>query len=107
MKENLDLISDIFIENQMYSGRMISHSKTLYRMEHPDNELYFNANIFTEEDGKVWWGDLDYTLDKERLEAITKQIGKKLYILREMDGRVDNEVLDVEKIKERAKQIVR
>jgi hypothetical protein len=103
---NKDLITDVFLDYGLYSGRMIGYSKTVYRMEHPDNELYFNANIFTEEDGKIWWGDIDFTLDEEILQKIAELIGKKLYILREMDGRFENENLNVEKMKERAQQII-
>jgi len=70
---------------------MISGSKSGYRERNPNNEVYFNANIFTLEEGKVWYGDLDLTKDLSILETIAKSIRKDLYILREMDGRFENE----------------
>lgn len=73
------------------NGRMISRSKLTYRERNPDNEVYFNANIFILCEGKVFYGDLDVTKDREVLETIAKTIDKDLYILREMDGRFENE----------------
>ena len=85
------LISEAFYSNGFHIGRMISGSKSGYRERNPENEVYFNANIFTLEEGKVWYGDLDVTKDLSALEEITKTIGKDLYILSEMDGRFENE----------------
>jgi hypothetical protein len=72
---------------------MISHSKSTYRQRNPDNEVYFNANIFVLGEGKVWLGDLDITKDRETLQKIATEIGKDLYIVRELDGRFENENL--------------
>ena len=33
--------------SDLKQGRMISQSKSGYRMQHPDNVIVFNANIFT------------------------------------------------------------
>jgi len=85
------LISESFRNNGFHIGRMISGSKSGYRERNPNNEVYFNANIFTLEEGKVWYGDLDLTKDLSILETIAKSTGKDLYILREMDGRFENE----------------
>jgi hypothetical protein len=48
--------------------------------------------------GKVWWGDLDLTLDWERLEKIATALNKSLFVLREMDGRFENEKRNNEEI---------
>jgi hypothetical protein len=72
---------------------MISYSKSTYRRKYPDNEVYFNANIFVLGEGKVWLGDLDVTKDREILQKIATEIGKDLYIVRELDGRFENENL--------------
>jgi hypothetical protein len=72
---------------------MISYSKSTYRQRNPDNEVYFNANIFVLGEGKVWLGDLDVTKDRETLQKIATEIGKDLYIVRELDGRFENENL--------------
>lgn len=68
----------------------------------PENEVYFNANIFVLGEGKIWYGDLDVTKDMDRLENIAKELGKDLYILREMDGRFGNEELKDSEIITRA-----
>ena len=87
-------------------GRMVGFSKTLYRQRYPNNEIVFNANIFTKSSGKIWWGDLDLTLDEEKLKEISKEMGEPLYILREMDGRFENESLNFEEVEQKAIKII-
>lgn len=101
-----DKYDDIFRKNGLHVSRMISFSKSFYREEYPDNEVYFNANVFTLEDGKIWYGDLDLTLDTEKLKDVSKEIGKKLYVLYEMDGRFENEKQSKSWIKEKAVAII-
>ena len=87
-------MESIFENEKLFSGRMLSFSKSGYRDQFPDNEVYFNANIFVLGEGKIWYGDIDVTKEKEQLENVAREIGKDLYILREMDGRFGNENLD-------------
>ena len=82
-----------FIQKGLGNGRILSFSKSSYRKENPDHEIYFNANIFTLEDGKIWFGDLDLTKDIDQLKEISESLGKSLYILREIDGRFENDKL--------------
>ena len=84
-------LNECFKENGFYSGRMISDSKSRYRMQNPNSVCYFNANIITVKDGKVWWGDLDLTKDGEKLKKIADEAGVILYVLKELDGRFENE----------------
>jgi len=86
-------IRQTFWDNNFISGRMISGSKSGYRDRFPENEVYFNANIFLLGEGKVWYGDLDITKDREELQKIAKTLGKTIFVLREMDGRFENETL--------------
>jgi len=92
----------IFRNHGMSAGRMISSSKSFYRSEFPDHEVYFNANIFTLSEGKIWWGDLDLTIDRNSLQEIASDLGEDLFILREMDGRFENESLPQSEIISRA-----
>lgn len=92
----------IFENNGFMLGRMISYSKSGYRDRFPENEVYFNSNIFLLGEGKIWYGDLDVTKDREILENIAREIGKDLYILREMDGRFENENLNDSEIIKRS-----
>lgn len=74
-------------------GRMIGSSKSGYMAKHPDHVVVFNANVYTKDPiVKVWYGDLDLTTDAEKLKELSRTIGFNLYVLREMDGRFDNEV---------------
>lgn len=85
-------IYEIFKKNIGMAGRMITQDKMDYEYAHPDNEIYFNANIFVEGSyGKVWYGDIDFTLDEPKLKLCAKMIGKPLYLLKELDGRFKNE----------------
>lgn len=71
-------------------GRMVGGSKSIYSYDNPKNVIVFNANIATEKDGKVWHGDLDLTLDHEKLVNLNKKIGK-FYVFYESDLRFGKE----------------
>lgn len=68
------------------AGRMISASKSGYSRAHPDNLPVFNANVCTD-DGKIWFGDLDLTVDEPKLVELARTLGRKIYVLPELAGR--------------------
>lgn len=92
MKETIHFFED----NNLYMGRMISGSKSGYINAHRDHDVVFNANVFVEGLGKVWYGDLDITLDAGKLQNISNEMGKKLLVLREMMGRFERENISFE-----------
>ncbi len=96
-------MSDFFIKCGFNLDRMVSFSKSSYIEKYPDNEVYFNANIFVLGEGKVWYGDVDVTKDMDSLQNVAREIGKDLYILSEMDGRFENENLDDSEIIRRSR----
>jgi hypothetical protein len=71
-------------------GKMISASKGQYNFDNPDNFVIFNANVCTET-GKLWHGDLDLTLELDKLIQAATELDLTLYILYEMDARFENE----------------
>ena len=73
-----------------YRGKMISSSKSGYMKRFPENLVIFNSNVCTEE-GKIWYGDMDITLSYKDLTNLSKELGKIVYVLRELDGRFENE----------------
>lgn len=83
------MILQVFKDHQLFLGRLIAPSKSQYRMDHPGHNVVFNANVFTLEDGLIWSGDLDLTLDSERLQIIAEKINKKIYVTREFYGNLD------------------
>lgn len=87
-------IKELLRNNDFAIGRILSMSKSGYRDANPNSVVYFNANLVTAKDGKIWYGDLDLTKDSETLKAIAEEAGVILYVLREMDGRFENEELD-------------
>jgi hypothetical protein len=91
-------ISKVFIQHDLMWGRMISASKSDYLQKNPENDVIFNANIFMLNRGKVWWGDLDLTLEWNSLEKIASYFGESLFVLRELDGRFENEERSNEEI---------
>lgn len=105
-KEIYGEILGSFYENGLISGRMISGSKSGYRKLYPNNRVYFNANIFVLGEGKVWFGDLDLTKDRELLEQISISCGKKLYVVPEMYGRFGNENKDDSYIIEHTVEVI-
>lgn len=82
---------EILNELGFYNGRLISGSKSTYRKKLPDNLVLFNANIFTEKFGKIFYGDIDLTKDQSALKYISLELNETLYVLNEMDGRFGNE----------------
>ena len=103
----MEEILEKFRENDLPIGRMISWSKSGYLESNPENLVCFNANIFTLDEGKIWHGDIDITKEQEKLEHVSAQLGKPLYILREMDGRFGNEELSQKQIIERAIAVIK
>jgi hypothetical protein len=81
---------ETIIEKLGLPGRMISGSKSGYRERYPSNLAIFNANLCIES-GKIWFGDLDLSLEKEKLVEISSEMGETVYVLYEMDGRFEHE----------------
>lgn len=82
-------------------GRMISHSKSGYVAMYPENLAIFNANVIymrsdSKDPEKVWYGDIDLTLSRDKLKMVAEIENVDIYILYEMDGRFGYE--DVPKI---------
>lgn len=87
----LDEAREVAIEVLGWPGRMISQSKSGFRERHPDHAAVFNANLCVEA-GKIWFGDLDLTIDEPLLLELANQLDEQIYVLREMDGRFKNEL---------------
>jgi hypothetical protein len=79
----MNKIEEIFIKHRFNTGRMISGSKSGYRHRHPENEVIFNARIFTPKKHLIWWGDLDITLDYKKLQEVCNEINEELLITTE------------------------
>jgi hypothetical protein len=84
-------------------ARMIAGSKSSYWGKYPDHLIYFNANIITKSHGKIWHGDLNLTLDGDKLKIVAEEIGEPIYVLYEMDARFGEENLPTDKLIKRAK----
>lgn len=72
-----------------FPGRLMTGSKSGYCKTYPENAALFNANLVVPEgDGfsKIWNGDLDLTLDGEKILKLSEKIKLPIYVLREMDA---------------------
>jgi hypothetical protein len=76
-----------FEKRNFYLGRMISGSKSGYRRAYPDNDVLFNANIFSPSGRNKWYGDLDITKDAKVLQEICDELQEELIVVPEMLGR--------------------
>jgi len=65
-------------------GRMIAYSKSSYHHEHPDNIIYFNAQIHDKKRKFIWAGDLDITKDRVILEKIAEESDEMFYVTPEL-----------------------
>ena len=81
--------SEAFKAHGLSFGRCFG-SKSGYASARPKAEVIFNANVFTKNRGKVWWGDLDLERDKPALEKVARKIRSRLFVVREHDGRFEN-----------------
>ena len=98
---------EIFEKHGFYPGRLLSGSKSGYHNQYPNNTVVFNGNIITEKAGKIWYGDIDVTLEFDQLKEIADEIGQDLYILREMDARFENENAGFDYWKENAVTVIK
>jgi hypothetical protein len=98
--------SEIFEKHDFWMGRMIGGSKTTYRNSHPKDNIIFNANIITKLSGKVWYGDLNVTLDFDKLRDVADELKEDLFILSEMDARFENENKPITELIKKAKIII-
>lgn len=69
-----------------YPGAMLSGSKKAA----PELNVVWNANVFANK-MKIWYGDLSITEKSQQLQYIADDLNCKIYVLREFDGRFDNE----------------
>lgn len=91
----------IFKKNDLIFGRLVSSSKSLYRKKYPNHKVIFNARIYTKDDYEkykntdikdwfkgqeleIWYGDLDLTLDKNKLLKISKELNQNFVITNEL-----------------------
>lgn len=74
-----------------WPGRLITSSKGRYSFCNPENIIFYNANIYTVKGEKIWHGDLDLTHDCKKIKKLSRRLLQPLYVLREIDGRFDNE----------------
>lgn len=98
---------EVFKNHGLNPDRMLSGSKTGYYSQHPNNLVVFNGNIIIEKHGKIWYGDIDITLEEDKLQAIANELCRDLYILREMDARFENENAGMEYWKKKAVTIIK
>ena len=74
-----------------YPGKLLSGSKSRYREKYPTHKVAFNSNLCTKEYGKIWFGDIDATIDTAKLEKLADELKVSIYVLYEMDGRFEYE----------------
>lgn len=93
--------------HKLFKGKGLPHgrcfgSKSGYWMSNKDHITVFNANVLREIRGerwkfwvrryeKIWYGDLDITLDEEKLKELARELKCRLVVLRENDARFDTE----------------
>jgi hypothetical protein len=94
-------------------GKMLSMSKGAYSFYHsykeesfeefseqlyfkkiktqPKNIAIFNANVLTKAGEKIWYGDIDITLELSGLTSLAKKLHTSIYVLYESDARFGKE----------------
>lgn len=80
---------DIAVKHLGHNGCMLSGSKSSYLHANPKNVVFFNANLYNAEGIKIWYGDLDITKSRAKLQELAKTLGETLYVTREMPFRFE------------------
>ena len=83
----------LFRDAELPNGRILSISKSDYVDANPNSVVYFNANIITISNGKIWYGDLDLTNDAEALKQVAKELGETIYVLKNIDCILEAELI--------------
>jgi len=66
-----------------HSGKMLSGSKGQYNWDHPDNLVVFNSGVSDANGRYLWHGDIDITLEEDKLKRLAKVIGQTIYVFYE------------------------
>lgn len=103
MKLSKEQVLDELQKGGFHVARMLSGSKSYYSSKYPNNVVFFNANMVDEKIGKVWYGDLDLTVDSKKIIKIAKKLKTTFYILSERDGRFENESKSARKLIKKSK----
>jgi len=90
-QEQQALLFEMACEVFGYPARLLSGSKSAYRERFPGHKVAFNGNLCTKEYGKIWYGDIDVTLESKALDELAQKAGVDVYVLYEMDGRFEYE----------------
>ncbi len=85
-----DKVNKIAQKHLGYSGRLLCGSKSTYRRKYPEHYVLFNANLFTINYGKIWYGDIDLNIDKNKIVKISEQLKETVFLIPEWEGRFDN-----------------
>jgi len=84
-------LSDVVVNTLGRTGKMLSGSKGQYRYDHPNHMVYFNANLVLSDGTKLWYGDLDITVQEIDIRALAAKLSKTIHILPEMAARFEFE----------------
>lgn len=72
-----------------WAGRMVGGSKSEYMRRYPSHVVFFNANLYGSDAAKLWFGDLDFNQDTDKLQHLADQLGETLFATREMPFRFE------------------
>jgi hypothetical protein len=70
-----------------FMGTMVSASKSSYHDRNPTHQVFFNANLYDSKAAKLWYGDLDLTKSRDRVQALCNALGERIYVTREQPYR--------------------
>jgi len=81
INNNVDFLK-LFSSFNLNNNRCLG-SKSLYRKNNKWNTVIFNSSIFVKEKNdfiNIWFGDIDISLEGDKLKKISKLISKELYV---------------------------
>jgi hypothetical protein len=81
------LVSEIAALVGLPHDRMVGPSKTGYRREYPDHFVMFNATLTDWAGTRLWWGDVDLTLDEAKLADLARRLAMPVHVFFEHESR--------------------
>lgn len=76
-----DLTFKLFTAKDLYLGRKLTYDQATYASEHRQRKPVFDVAICDLEGNAIWWGDLEMAVDTDKIQAISEEIGKYLFVI--------------------------
>jgi hypothetical protein len=76
-----DLTFKLFTAKDLYLGRKLTYDQATYEKEHRQRKPVFDVAICNLAGDAIWWGDLELSIDSEKIQNISEELGMYLFVI--------------------------